>query len=91
MEVSRRCVGCHGTDSTENLLRCVAVDNHVVVDVTQREQRRGAWVHLTQKCLSASLSRKAWGRALNVGPALECAALENLIGSKDLAKNRLNG
>jgi len=91
MAVTRRCLGCHRADSTENLLRCVAVENQLVVDKKGKEPGRGAWVHLTQDCLSLSLQRKAWGRALKKGPSLECGAVENLSRSTDLAKNRLNG
>lgn len=91
MEVSRRCLGCHESDSTENLLRCVARDGQVVVDEKEREPGRGAWVHRNQECLSRSLKRRAWSRALKTGASLDCSALENLSRSPDLAKTRLNG
>lgn len=91
MEVSRRCLGCHEPDNTENLLRCVARDGQVVVDEKEREPGRGAWVHRNQECLSRSLQRRAWSRALKTGASLDCSALENLSRSPDLAKTRLNG
>jgi predicted RNA-binding protein YlxR (DUF448 family) len=87
----RRCLGCHSVDTTENLLRCVAKDNRVVVDERGGEHGRGAWVHRTPQCLSQSLSRRAWSRALKQDPALDCSALEELSRSTDLDKNRLNG
>ncbi len=91
MEVSRRCLGCQESDSTENLLRSVAQDNRVVVDEKGRLPGRGAWVHRNLECLSQSLRRRAWGRAFRKGPSLDCSELENLSRSPDLAKTRLNG
>ncbi len=91
MEVSRRCLGCQESDSTEKLLRCVAQDNRVVVDEKGRLPGRGAWVHRNLECLSQSLRRRAWGRAFRKGPSLDCSELENLSRSPDLAKTRLNG
>ena len=91
MARSRRCVGCHETDSPENLLRCVARDGHVVLDNAAREPGRGAWVHRNPSCIESSVSRRAWSRALKVGVALDCSALEELGRAPDLATNRLNG
>ncbi|MBT5248071.1 MAG: YlxR family protein [Microbacteriaceae bacterium] len=91
MGAIRRCLGCHTSDATENLLRCVAKDNRVVVDSEGKQQGRGAWVHRNQECLSLSLTRRAWSRALKQAPTLDCSALDDLSRSTDLAKNRLNG
>ncbi|MBT5575531.1 MAG: YlxR family protein [Microbacteriaceae bacterium] len=88
---SRRCLGCLESDTRENLLRCVALDNRVVVDEKEKEAGRGAWVHRNLECLSRSLSRRAWSRALKTGSSLDCSALDNLSRSPDLAKTRLNG
>jgi hypothetical protein len=90
MAVIRRCLGCQSTDSTENLLRCVAVAHRVVVDEKVKQPGRGAYAHRNGECLQLSLQRKAWGRALKTSP-LDCGALENLSRSTDLAKTRLNG
>ncbi len=87
----RRCIGCLEPDTTENLLRWVARDNRVVVDEAQRQPGRGAWVHPTAVCLTKSLKRRAWGRALKQGSGLDCQAVEELSGSTDLLQNRLNG
>ena len=91
MAVIRRCLGCQSTDSTNNLLRAVAVDHKLVVDEGKKLPGRGAYVHRNQDCISHSLQRRAWGRALKIGPKLDCDALENLSRSTDLAKTRLNG
>jgi predicted RNA-binding protein YlxR (DUF448 family) len=80
----RRCLGCLESDTTENLLRCVAFDNRVVVDEAKGQPGRGAWVHPTAGCLSQSLKRRAWGRALKQGPGLDCQAVEELSRSTDL-------
>lgn len=87
----RRCLGCLEPDTTENLLRCVAHNNRVVVDEAKKQPGRGAWVHPTAGCLSQSLKRRAWGRALKQGPKLDCQAVEEMSGSTDLGQNRLNG
>lgn len=91
MAVVRRCLGCNSVDTTENLLRCIAKNNRVVVDEQGREPGRGAWVHRRAKCLDQALSRRAWSRALRQGPALDCSAVEELSRSTDLETNRLNG
>jgi len=87
----RRCLGCLAPDTTENLLRCVAVDNRVVVDEAKKQPGRGAWVHPTGHCLERSLKRRAWVRALKQGSGLDCSAVEELSRSTDLGQNRLNG
>ncbi|HAA78948.1 MAG TPA: DUF448 domain-containing protein [Microbacteriaceae bacterium] len=91
MGAIRRCLGCRESDAVENLLRCVAKENRVVVDGKAKETGRGAWVHLNFECLSLSLTRRAWSRALKQGSQLDCSELNDLSRSPDLAKNRLNG
>jgi uncharacterized protein len=91
MGTSRRCLGCNQSDGAENLLRCVARDNQVIVDEKGTEPGRGAWVHRNQECLARSLTRRAWSKALLSGVSLDCSALDNLSRSPDLAKTRLNG
>jgi len=76
----RRCLGCLESDISENLLRCVALDNTVVVDEAKKHPGRGAWVHPTAECVSQSLKRRAWSRALKQGPRLDCLAVEELVG-----------
>ena len=76
----RRCLGCLESDITENLLRCVALDNEVVVDEAKKHPGRGAWVHPTTECVSQSLKRRAWSRALKQGPRLNYLAVEELVG-----------
>ena len=88
MAVIRRCLGCQCPDSTEYLLRGVAVANQVVVDEDGKQPGRGAYVHRNQACVTQSLQRKAWGRALKMGTGLGCDALENLSRSTDLAKTK---
>jgi len=91
MGYPRRCLGCRKSDKVENLLRCVARNNQVIVDELGKEPGRGAWVHRNQECISQSLKTRAWGRALRLEGKIQCSELETLSRSPDLAKTRLNG
>ena len=64
MEAVRTCLGCRQRAPRSSLLRIVARDGRAVVDTAAREPGRGAWVHPDSGCVTAAVTRKAFGRAL---------------------------
>ena len=62
----RTCVGCRATGPRSALLRVVAVQDELVVDVARRMPGRGAWLHPDPGCLEKAERRRAFGRALRV-------------------------
>jgi predicted RNA-binding protein YlxR (DUF448 family) len=73
----RRCLGCRRIDSKDKLVRVVAVGNRAVVDQEAVLPGRGAYVHPTGGCVSASLRRRVWPGALKTS-GLTVTELENL-------------
>ena len=67
----RTCVGCRERVHQGDLLRVVAEAGRLVPDPHRERTGRGAYVHLSQECVSAALARKAFGRALRTGGALD--------------------
>ena len=64
----RTCIGCRKKGPRSELLRLVADGSGspaVVVDERRRMAGRGAWLHLSEKCLALAVKRRAFGRALN--------------------------
>lgn len=59
----RTCVGCRARAVKSELARLVVVDGRAVVDLAGRLPGRGAYVHLTEECVTAAVSRKALNRA----------------------------
>ena len=85
---TRTCVGCRRTDSWSALLRVVAeTDDTGAVRLTPDLRRclpgRGAWLHPTGDCLEQALRRRAFGRALRVGAALDPAAVTAYVEGLD--------
>lgn len=67
--VIRTCVGCGARAAKSDLLRIVAVDGEVVVDVAARRPGRGAYLHPGQDCMERARRRRSIPRALRVtGP-----------------------
>jgi len=60
----RTCIGCRGRSSKAELLRLVWSSTAVVVDVSQVEPGRGAYLHRNPDCLDLAVRRRAVGRAL---------------------------
>ena len=60
----RTCIGCRSRDEKVRLLRIVARDGGVAVDVRQRQPGRGAYLHPRPECLEQALKRRSLGRAL---------------------------
>lgn len=73
--VLRTCLGCRRRDDQAHLIRVVAGNGALVVDAKGTLPGRGAYVHRTQECVTASVHRKAWGRALKVSAPLADAHL----------------
>jgi len=67
----RTCVGCRERVHQGDLLRVVVESGRLVPDPGRQRTGRGAYVHLSQECVTAALARKAFGRALRAGGALD--------------------
>ena len=85
---TRTCVGCRRTDSRSALLRVVAEkDEAGAIRLSPDPRRclpgRGAWLHPTGDCLEQALRRRAFGRALRVGAALDPAAVTAYVEGLD--------
>lgn len=74
------CVGCRGAGDRADLLRVVVQgsgsDLRAVPDPRRRMPGRGANLHPDPACLELALRRKAFGRALRAGAALDTSELE---------------
>ncbi|MDO5503883.1 MAG: YlxR family protein [Actinomycetia bacterium] len=76
----RTCVGCRRTDSWSALLRVTARQGEtgavqIVPDVRRRLGGRGAWLHPDPDCVEQAVRRRAFGRALRVGAAIDLEPL----------------
>ena len=75
----RTCVGCRSQDDQANLVRVVACDGALVVDRHRSRSGRGAYVHPVRACVTESVRRKTWTRALKVlGPLADAHLWEVL-------------
>lgn len=70
------------------LLRVVAVGGGctglpvlLAVDIKRRQPGRGAWLHGDPVCLAAALRRRAFGRALRIGTAVDPAPVGDYLES----------
>ena len=81
----RTCLGCRERATKRELLRVVAGDRgvglEVVPDPTGRAPGRGAHLHPTSRCLDAALRRRAFGRALRVSGPITTTAVEDFVRS----------
>ena len=75
----RTCVGCRRKVPQSDLLRVVCAKGRLVPDPARGLPGRGAYVHLTQECVTAALARKAFGRALRTGGGLDPSGLESAL------------
>ena len=87
MNSVRTCLGCRQRVSPSELVRVVARDGVVVADFSARLTGRGAWVHPTLKCVTTSIQRKAFGRALRVETALDIGALHQITTASNHDSN----
>ena len=81
----RTCVGCRQRAAKSDLLRVVAADRgvglEVVPDPAGRAPGRGAHLHPVPECLDLALRRRAFPRALRVQQAggLATTAVQDLV------------
>lgn len=75
----RTCVGCRRRAPQGDLLRVVCEESRLMPDPERRRPGRGAYVHLTQECVTAAIARKAFGRALRIGGGLDPSDLERAL------------
>ena len=69
MNPVRTCVGCRQRDSKENLVRAIAENGVVRVDLANRLPGRGVWFH--QDCSQLVLDRKGFRKALGEASTAE--------------------
>ena len=66
----RMCIGCRKRELAVELLRMVAVATEngqpAVSVATGAHPGRGAWLHPDDRCLTAAIRRRAFGRALRI-------------------------
>lgn len=75
----RTCLGCRTRDVQANLVRVVARDSVLVVDLRGSAPGRGAYVHPSSDCVGQASRRRAWSRALKVsGPVTDTEAVEHI-------------
>ena len=75
----RTCLGCRTRDAQANLVRVVARDSVLVVDLHGSEPGRGAYVHPRRDCAEQASRRRAWPRALKVpAPVADTEAVEHI-------------
>ena len=60
----RTCIGCRARDEKALLLRVVAHDGFVEIDIRQILPGRGAYLHPRPACLEQALKRRSLGKAL---------------------------
>lgn len=79
----RTCVGCRQRDARAQLLRLVLDETEgttrVRPDVAGRLPGRGAWLHATPRCWELAVRRRAVGRALRAGAAVDTALVEAFL------------
>jgi predicted RNA-binding protein YlxR (DUF448 family) len=70
----RTCVGCRGRDNKTDLVRLVAADGSIRVDLRQVAPGRGAYLHRDRDCWEQAYRRRTLSRVLRT-PALERSRL----------------
>ena len=74
----RTCVGCRGSAHKAELVRLVW-HGTIVVDLSQTEPGRGAYLHRRPECLELAVQRRSLGRALRV-TAVDPHGLRRAVG-----------
>ncbi|MFM6981599.1 MAG: YlxR family protein [Microbacteriaceae bacterium] len=80
MNPVRTCIGCRVRDDRASLTRVVLQDSVVVVDQSATMLGRGAWVHLTESCVTAAVKRGGFARSFRRGGHMDTTGLTALIG-----------
>ena len=63
----RTCIGCRARDEKDLLLRVMAHDGVVEIDIRQVLPGRGAYLHRRRACVEAAFARGAVARVLRTG------------------------
>ncbi|WP_083933647.1 YlxR family protein [Sciscionella marina] len=79
----RTCIGCRQRAASSALLRVVAGDDELVVDLRRRLPGRGAWLHPDRACLRLAQRRNAFERALRVRRRLAVAPVAAYLETGD--------
>lgn len=69
----RTCIGCRSRADWFSLVRVVAKNSRLVVDLSAAQPGRGAWIHLSVDCIDRAVRRRAFGRALKHTTTLDTA------------------
>jgi len=87
----RTCIGCRSRTVRPSLVRVVAKNSKLVVDLSATQPGRGAWIHPSVDCVERAVRRRAFGRALNHTTSLDMAeALRELTGREPHPGSRCN-
>ncbi len=77
----RTCIGCRSRAVRSSLVRVVAKNSTLVVDLSAAQPGRGAWIHPRVICVERAVRCRAFGRALKHTTTLDTAeALRELAG-----------
>ena len=85
----RTCVGCRARVAKPDLLRVVAADGVLAVDLAGRLPGRGAHVHPDLGCVDLAEKRRAFARALRVEGPLDAGPVrEHLQEPRERAEGK---
>jgi Predicted nucleic-acid-binding protein implicated in transcription termination len=63
----RKCIGCQEMKSKKEMLRILKTDNNeVVLDVTGKQNGRGAYICFSDECLEKAVKNKGLERSLKM-------------------------
>ena len=81
----RMCVACRNMKPKKELLRVLKTpEDKIVIDITGRQNGRGAYLCKDEECLNKALKNKALERALKVKPDEEIIQqISELISGKE--------
>lgn len=68
----RKCTGCGEMKSKKELVRVLkTVDGNIIIDLTGRQNGRGAYMCRSEECLKRAMKTKAIDRSLGVAVSAE--------------------
>ncbi|MBQ2745349.1 MAG: YlxR family protein [Lachnospiraceae bacterium] len=68
----RKCTGCGEMKSKKELVRVLkTVDGNIIIDLTGRQNGRGAYICRSEECLKRAMKTKAIDRSLGVAVSAE--------------------
>ena len=62
----RKCVSCNERREKKELIRVVVSDGEPVIDISQKQNGRGAYLCRDKKCISNAQKKKILDRALEI-------------------------